>query len=72
MGGTMLQNASKRELLERLIVAELISKRGEGPLAPKHFPRGGRGPTSGVRRIDSLASEVKRAATRDEESEEPG
>jgi hypothetical protein len=30
---------TRRELLERLIVSELIAKRGEGPLARKHFTR---------------------------------
>jgi hypothetical protein len=43
--------ATKRELLEGLIVAELIAKPGEGPLARRHFPTGGRGPASGVRSI---------------------
>jgi hypothetical protein len=47
----MLYNATKRELLEGLIVAELISKRGQGPLARRHFPKGERGPASGVRSI---------------------
>jgi hypothetical protein len=47
----MLYNATKRELLEGLIVAELISKRGQGPLARRHFPMGERGPASGVRSI---------------------
>lgn len=45
----MLYNATRRELLEGLIVAELIARPGQGPLARRHFPKGGRGPASGVR-----------------------
>lgn len=40
---------TKRELLEGLIVAELIARPGQGPLARRHFPAAGRGPASGVR-----------------------
>ncbi|MDB4976587.1 MAG: hypothetical protein JWN48_4928 [Myxococcaceae bacterium] len=32
-------SGTKRELLERLIVSELVSRRGEGALARKHFAR---------------------------------
>jgi hypothetical protein len=53
----MLYNATKRELLEGLIVAELISKRGQGPLARRHFPKGERGPASGVRSIGARAKQ---------------
>ncbi|MDB4988789.1 MAG: hypothetical protein JWN04_3967 [Myxococcaceae bacterium] len=35
----MANLGTRREMLERLIVSELISKRGEGPLARKHFAR---------------------------------
>jgi hypothetical protein len=35
----MLNIGTKRELLERLIVSELVAKRGEGALARKHFTR---------------------------------
>jgi len=35
----MAGTGSNRELLERLIVSELIAKRGQGPLARKHFTR---------------------------------
>jgi len=54
----MLYNATKRELLEGLIVAELLAKPGQGPLARRHFPKGGRGPVSGVR---STADRAKAA-----------
>jgi len=54
----MPYNATKRELLEGLIVAELISKRGQGPLARRHFPKGGRGPASGVRSIGARAKSL--------------
>jgi len=58
----MLYNATKRELLEGLIVAELISKRGQGPLARRLFPMGERGPASGVR---SLGARAKKPAPPD-------
>jgi hypothetical protein len=51
----MLYNATKRELLEGLIVAELIARPGQGPLARRHFPKGGRGPASGVRSTSDRA-----------------
>lgn len=54
----MLYIATKRELLEGLIVAELIAKPGQGPLARRHFPTGGRGPASGLR---STADRAKAA-----------
>jgi len=54
----MLYNATKRELLEGLIVAELISKPGQGPLARRHFPKGERGPSSGVRSIGARARQL--------------
>lgn len=49
----MLNISTNRELLERLIVAELIARPGEGPLARRHFPKGGRGPASGLRSLGS-------------------
>jgi hypothetical protein len=72
---------TKRELLEGLIVAELVAKRGQGPLARRHFPLGGRGPAGGVSarvdrpsvlRADGLVAESKseeppRSTSRDEE-----
>jgi hypothetical protein len=60
----MLYNATRRELLEGLIVAELISKRGQGPLARRHFPKGERGPASGVRSIGARAKQLAGASVR--------
>ena len=64
----MLYNATKRELLEGLIVAELIAKRGQGPLARRHFPMGGRGPASGVstRRAIGGSDAVQRSSDDEE------
>ena len=53
----MLNISTNRELLERLIVAELVAKPGEGPLARRYYPKGGRGPASGVRSIGGRAGE---------------
>ncbi|MEY4508696.1 MAG: hypothetical protein RLZZ450_818 [Pseudomonadota bacterium] len=62
----MLYNATKRELLEGLIVAELIAKPGQGPLARRHFPKGGRGPASGVRSIVDRTRAALDARARDD------
>jgi len=67
----MLHIATKRELLERLIVAELISKRGQGPLAPRHFSPTGRGPFGGVRRsVEAKRPEAPRDDVNEREPDE--